>query len=487
MASVKFSTSVGLKLGILISGVSLLAFSLASLWFNNFSHQTMMSRLHHQALALYQQIAITRHWNASYGGVYVRKRPGVETNPYLYEVGPEPGKDNTVVPEIVDTEGNSYTLKNPALMSREISELTSQRANFRFHLTSLRVVNPRNVPDPFETDSLKSFELGAKEAEDVVQRDGHAYYRFMAPLFIEQACLECHGFQGYKLGEVRGGISLTLPMDEEQALLVESRSHFRLLAGGLTLLILFALLAVGRWLISNPLRTLQRFASGLGHAQQLPAGLLARKDEIGQLANQLVGTNEILLIQRAQTERRTSELKRDSWTDPLTGLFNRRYLATEGMRIFDHWQEEQISLALLMVDIDHFKRVKDEYGHQAGDRVLVEIAGFLRQKCRPYDLVVRYGGEEFLILLRTGSTGTGIDTAERILHGIQHLPINLGDTTLHVTVSIGMLEGNLLGDFDNCLRKADEAMYQAKRAGRNRIVAHAEETTIITPHNHTSS
>src|SRR5512146_2471436 len=332
------ASSVGKQLGYLISGVLTAIFVLATIWFDDAAHRNLEKFLHQQAGVLYQQILLTRRWNASYGGVYVRKVPGVETNKYLYEVGPGHGEKSTVVPEIVDNKGNVYTLKNPALMSRELSELTTRNADIRFHLTSLRTINPANAPDEFEKRSLTQFESGLKEASEISVLGGKSYYRFMAPLYVEQGCLQCHGFQGYKVGDVRGGVSLTLPMDSELELLTASRNHFILAAGMLLVLVSTLIILGSRYVVTRPLRILQRFASNMGSLQQLPDYLVARRDEIGLLARELTSANEALLDQRDQASQRTRQLEQDSRTDPLTGLYNRRHLFSEGMRLYERWR-----------------------------------------------------------------------------------------------------------------------------------------------------
>ena len=168
----RLTGSVGRKLGVLITSVLTVTFVLTAVWFNDLAHRNLEKLLHQQARLLYQQIVLMRHWNASYEGVYVRKLPGMETNRYLYQVGPGHGEKSTVVPEITDTKGNVYTLKNPALMTRELSELTAKHADIRFHLTSLNTINPNNAPDAFEIRSLKQFESGLQETAEFSQQDG---------------------------------------------------------------------------------------------------------------------------------------------------------------------------------------------------------------------------------------------------------------------------------------------------------------------------
>jgi diguanylate cyclase (GGDEF)-like protein len=467
--------SVGRKLGLLISSVLTAIFVLAAILFNDFAHRNLENSLHQQAYVLYQQIVLTRHWSAAFGGLYVRKLPGVETNKYLYEVGPGHGKPSTVVPEITDKKGNVYTLKNPALMTRELSELTAKYADIRFHLTSLKTINPNNAPDEFEARSLKQFEFGLKEISEFSQNNGKNYYRFMAPLFVEQSCLACHGFQGYKVGDVRGGISLTLPVDNEFAVLASGREQFIIAAGILLVLVIGTILLGSRYVITHPLRIMQHFASKMGTQQQLPAFLIARHDEVGLLAQELTDANATLLIQKDEILRRTNQLENESRTDVLTGLYNRRYLFSEGSRLFERWQRDGAAVAVLMIDLDRFKRINDKFGHQIGDEVLAEVARILKQQCRPYDLVARYGGEEFVVMLEASSSGSGLSTAKRIRQSILENTFRPGNLDLIITISIGVIEGVSMADFDSSLRKADEALYQAKETGRNRIVVYNED------------
>jgi len=126
------------------------------------------------------------------------------------------------------------------------------------------------------------------------------------------------------------------------------------------------------------------------------------------------------------------------------------------------------SCCLVMIDIDHFKRVNDTWGHPAGDRVLAASARQLMKQLRPYDKLFRYGGEEFLLSLPNTDLATGHALAERLREGVAALPIAMDEhTTIHVTMSFGIarLEPGLL--VEQAIANADQAMYEAKRAGRN--------------------
>ncbi len=469
------NSSVGKKLGFLISSVLIVIFVLTALWYNDFTHRNLEKLMLQQARVIYQQIMITRSWNAAYSGIYARKTPGVETNKYLYEAGPGQGLPSAIIPEITDEQGHVYTLKNPALMTRELSELAAKHSDLRFHLTSLKPINPGNIADDFEKRSLQQFEAGQKETSELVRDNEKQYFRFMAPLYVEHSCLACHGFQGYKVGDVRGGISLTLPMSTELEMLNTTRLNFLVGAGMLLILVILAILLGSHYLVTHPLHMLQEFASSMGRPQHVPDSLLARNDEVGLLAKELNDANATLLAQRDVILQRRQQAELDGNTDSLTGLYTRHYLSTEGARLFERWRRDGAGIAILMIDIDHFRQINYKYGHLVGDDVLIAVTQILVKQCRPYDLVARYGGEKFLVLLEASSYGSGNSSAQRILQSIAEHVFISGETELRITASIGVVEGSSLGDFDSALLQAEEALSRAKETGRNCVVTHTED------------
>lgn len=180
---------------------------------------------------------------------------------------------------------------------------------------------------------------------------------------------------------------------------------------------------------------------------------------------------------------RTSELKaayakieEASLTDPLTGLRNRRYLE----QTIAGDLEGGGDLIVLLIDLDHFKSVNDTYGHAAGDAVLVELARVLRNSVRASDHVVRWGGEEFVIVIRAVARARAGEFAEKLRAAVEAHPFKLPDgTTLRRTCSIGYAawpEGDL--SFDRVIDIADEALYEAKRGGRNRAVGATERSAV---------
>lgn len=169
-----------------------------------------------------------------------------------------------------------------------------------------------------------------------------------------------------------------------------------------------------------------------------------------------------------------------SITDDLTRVFNRRHFhdrleeEIERARRYDH------PLSLLMVDIDHFKEINDRYGHMTGDEVLRTIGGILKGNIRTADIAARFGGEEFVVLLPETTKESARVTAEKLRAAIEHHPFNSSDQTLiHVTASFGVSFIKKTGKIkasaaDQIIKMADEAMYQAKQAGRNRVLVCSE-------------
>jgi two-component system cell cycle response regulator len=165
--------------------------------------------------------------------------------------------------------------------------------------------------------------------------------------------------------------------------------------------------------------------------------------------------------------------------DPLTGLYNQRYLRRHLAGLVSGGQGR--FLAVMMIDVDHFKSVNDRFGHPVGDLALKAIAQALRTNTRLFDSLARYGGEEFVVVMPGATSEDALSAAERLRAAVETLPIQLPDgTLLELTVSIGLAcSGETPVAPDVLLQAADEALYAAKRGGRNRVevAAPAESQT----------
>jgi len=358
-----------------------------------------------QARSLFNSIVMARKWNARYDGVYVKKGPGVDSNPFLKR------------PDIYDSEGNPYTLRNPAIMTQEISAIADQEGLFRFHMTSLKPLNPKNIPDSFEREALQNFELGGREFVRTELMEGRQFFRYVAPLHVEQSCLSCHAGEGYKLGEVRGGISVSFDVENTRDKLVRN----------LVLIIFFGLLTTGS-LVGLVYYFTRRFIRKVSEARQ--------------------------------------QIERLATIDGLTEVYNRRY----GMERFEEeltrFRRNEKGLACLMVDIDHFKQVNDRFGHQVGDVVLKEVAARILQNLRPYDMLCRYGGEEFMVVLPETELTDAVSIGERIRLSIREQQAGGCSVTGSVGVTAVRKDDP---DLHEIINRVDEALYHAKNEGRDRV------------------
>ena len=167
----------------------------------------------------------------------------------------------------------------------------------------------------------------------------------------------------------------------------------------------------------------------------------------------------------------------DSGRDALTRLLNRRFLPTILRREVALHANTGRQFALLMIDLDHFKAINDSHGHEAGDQALKHVAALLVENTRGSDYLFRYGGEEFVVVLGSVDQGEAMAIAEGLRHAISSAPVTLaGGRTLPVTASIGVAVQDGHPDYERILARADAAMYQAKRGGRDRVEIAADAT-----------
>jgi diguanylate cyclase (GGDEF)-like protein len=228
-------------------------------------------------------------------------------------------------------------------------------------------------------------------------------------------------------------------------------------------IVLVVIAAVAYWLASLVARPLGRLTGAAAKvaAGDLSVGLPAGgRGEVGYLT-QVFNT----MIESLRHNR--EELERLSRTDSLTGLSNRRHLLSLLPQEIERSRRSTQPFSILMLDVDHFKKYNDDYGHQAGDNVLVRVGTVLRNAIRPYDCAARYGGEEFLVVLSGVALDDARECGERIRKRVRAEQIDGGP----MTVSIGVAEYPAHGDTEDAIiGQADAALFRAKRAGRDRVV-----------------
>ncbi|UCV29647.1 ATP-binding protein [Ferribacterium limneticum] len=188
---------------------------------------------------MFRMVLLTRNWNASHGGIYVPVTERTQPNPYL----------NVPHRDVTTTEGVELTMVNPAYMTRLIAEMAESASGAVFRLTSLRPIRPENKPDRWERQALEAFEQGIKETSGIEPSPEGDMLRYMAPLKVQESCLQCHRKQGYQVGDIRGGISVSQRNAPIEAA-VQAGWHRVLLSHGLV----FILVLVAGWLMLEMLR-----------------------------------------------------------------------------------------------------------------------------------------------------------------------------------------------------------------------------------------
>ncbi|RII28820.1 MAG: diguanylate cyclase [Geobacter sp.] len=374
----------------------------------------MYERVREQAATYADLIMHTKMWNYDYGGVYVEKRRGVASNAYLRQLG--------VNPDVKVEGGRTFTIRNHAIMIEEISQRSVEKDGVRFHIVSLKPIDPGNAPDQLERTALSQFAQGESEWHSLGKGD-NPVFRYLKPLFVEPSCLECHATKGYKVGDVIGAISITLPLS---TYIRETRTNKILIiaAAALTICLLVTLIYVLTW------------------------RLVIKLDEVQK------------------------RLKKLASTDELTGLRNRRHIMKRLEEEFERAGRLNEPLCLIMLDIDHFKRINDTYGHPFGDLVLKRVARRLQEATRSYDITGRIGGEEFLVISPGTTAEEALHLAERLRTVVSQEPMGDGGKEVTITISAGFaLSSPADSGSETLLKRADVALYRAKQGGRNRVEA----------------
>jgi diguanylate cyclase (GGDEF)-like protein len=201
--------------------------------------------------------------------------------------------------------------------------------------------------------------------------------------------------------------------------------------------------------------------------------LLAKPEGLEKLRTQVPFIN-VYLRESApvlETKRLMESLRESTLTDAMTGLNNRRFLEEYVETLVASVQRKRSNVAILMLDLDYFKMVNDTYGHDTGDAVLKALAKVLKESVRASDLVIRYGGEEFLIILLDSAGDAADQVAENIRLAVEKLKVQFAGTTVQKTISIGISDfPNDSETFWQAVKFADVALYQAKDRGRNRVI-----------------
>jgi signal transduction histidine kinase len=266
------SMSLRIKFIFLIGIVVVISYGITFYRTSQFQNELVLSQAARQARMLHKQILMTRQWVADHNGLFFLRQPGVEANPFLDQ------------PEMVDSQGRRYVKRNPAMVTRELSAYADKAGFCGYRVTTLKTINPENAPDPWERQSLLLFEQGVPEVIEFTKSNDHRTLRYIAPLPVEQSCLECHDQQGYEVGDIRGGLSVTIPVDWAYESIASNNRLLLFIATitivivGLAIYLLIDLLVVRR--LGMLETAMENYPESKPAASQLPGG----GDEIGRLA-----------------------------------------------------------------------------------------------------------------------------------------------------------------------------------------------------------
>lgn len=242
---------------------------------SGFQEELVVKQATRQAKMLFGQILITRQWVADHNGLFLVKTPGVEMNPFLPD-----GK-------IQDKEGNWLVKRNPAMVTRELSVYAAREGMGQFNVTSLKPLNPDNIPDAFEKASLEQFKRGQPEIVNIEETAGVHRLRYMAPLMVDEHCLECHGGQGYEVGDIRGGMSVSIPIDWAYAEIKKNNRMLLSIAIATILMVSLTIYFLFDILVAKRLKILARQMDQYPERREFDTTEACQKnDEIGDLSCQ---------------------------------------------------------------------------------------------------------------------------------------------------------------------------------------------------------
>jgi signal transduction histidine kinase len=284
------------KFIVTLGPVLLISFGLTFLRTARFQDQLVILQAERQARMLSQQIILTRKWVADHNGLFFAKRPGVEANPFL------PDR------EVVARDGTTYVKRNPAMVTRELSDYAANSDFCRFRVTSLYPVNSANAPDEFESEALKAFEQGESEVIRVVADGGGRELRYVTPLIVEESCLECHGQHGYTVGDIRGGLSLTVPMEwADNSISANNRLLFAI-AVATILIVGLVVYWLMDFMVVKRLRVLTGAMAAFPEEGRGVAALKLSRDEIGLLSQGFSALATRLIASQEELERTRQQM-----------------------------------------------------------------------------------------------------------------------------------------------------------------------------------
>ncbi|MBE0597208.1 MAG: DUF3365 domain-containing protein [Desulfuromonadales bacterium] len=249
------NSSLSLKFVVGCSLTLLTALSATFYVINERQERLILQQVENEARAVFHQIVVMRKWIADHGGVFVEKLPWKTPIAHISDPG------------IIDQQGRHYVRETPAMVTKELGKYARDEGLYWFHITSLQLLNPENAPDDFERQALLTFEqTGPGELITIETVDDKPYLRYISPLLVEEACLPCHAEQGYVVGNIRGAISVTIPLSKTFEEAATNRRGMFVAMLLVVAVLSAAMILMMRQLVLSPMRKLsgaiRRFSEG---------------------------------------------------------------------------------------------------------------------------------------------------------------------------------------------------------------------------------
>jgi diguanylate cyclase (GGDEF)-like protein len=508
---------------------------------SEFNKKRITNVIVNNATLQFENIVNIRKWNASYGGLYVKDNGNIKPNPYL--------KDNHIF-----TKDDKRLIKiNPAWMTRQLSEVENIN-HFSFRIVSRNPLNIKNKSNEFETNGLEHIKGSSSPYYYEFDKDNKEF-RFIGALKTEKSCLMCHKHQGYKEGDIRGGISIYKDITKDIAELKEINIRrtiilsISLITGIIIAILTTRILSINKELeikIKDRTRKLQEKNEYLERIKNSNKDILVitsgdklldtnsafleffeiesmekflqssdcicdffekvdsseyiyspiiegeswakhilnnhdktfkamikkdNKEYVFLLTSEyLIDSDEskilVVFSDITELEESSNRLIYQANVDELTKIMNRKSF---NRVIEDEILSTRIDngvLSIIFFDIDHFKSINDTYGHDMGDKVLIELAELVKVHIRESDFFARWGGEEFVVIVKSSSHGAEI-LANKLKDMIQ---IHNFSVPKSITCSFGVSGFVDSDSSESLLKRADKALYIAKESGRNRVI-----------------
>ena len=275
----------------LISAVVIVSFGITFYRTSEFQQELVLEQAARQARIIHKQILLTRRWVSDHNGLFFFKTEDVKANPFLKDM------------EILDDQGRHLVKRNPAMVTRELSEYANREGLFSYRVTTLQPINPSNAPDDFERRSLGLFEQGTNEVIEIYAGETGRTLRYMAPLLVEESCKDCHHEKDYVPGDTRGGLSISIPINWAFNDIAQNNRmllgiwFITILVVGATIFLLVDILVVRR--LGKLAKAMDDFPEDDQQIKDLPVN----DDEVGKLSLKLKKLCQRLLTSQQELGR----------------------------------------------------------------------------------------------------------------------------------------------------------------------------------------